>query len=216
MKRDRKNFIAKTRRGVTLVELMLSLSILSLVAICIAMMIKGTTDGTAGQTDGRRHLVRMQSLEAQIAQFVRPCQCILAAGNGYLVLWTGDGQDPNIATNQAVNLSEIVMIELDTATKKLKTYRTTFPAGTSVATMIAADSTYAGNSNWYSAATAAKSTGYFNGTTIANNITACNITLDNANATAAMMATIWITLDDGVVSRTVVIPASLRQHWTPQ
>lgn len=216
MKRDRKNFSgSRTRRGVTLVELMLALSVLSLVGICIAMMIKGTADGTAGATDGRRHLVRMQSLEAQIAQTVRPCQCILAAGNGYLVLWLGDGQDANIATNQAVNLSELLLIEHDSANKKLKVYRTTWPAGTSVATMIANDTTYAGNSNWYSAATAAKGN-YFTGTTIANNVTSCNVTLDSANATSAMMATLWITLDDGVVSRTVVIPASLRQRLVPQ
>jgi hypothetical protein len=216
MKRDSKNFRkSKTCRGVTLVELMLSLSILSLVGICIAMMIKGTADGTAGATDGRRHLVRMQSLEAQIANTVRPCMCILAAGNGYIVLWTGDGQNPNIATNQAVNLSELVMIEHDSTNRKLKIFRTSWPAGTSVATMIANDTLYAGNASWYSSATAAKGT-YFTGTTIANNVTSCNVTLDSANATSAMMATLWITLDDGVVSRTVVIPASLRQRLVPQ
>jgi prepilin-type N-terminal cleavage/methylation domain-containing protein len=204
------------RAGVTLIELMLALSLLSLVGICIVMMVKATADGTAGQTDGRRHLVRMQSLEAQVASVVRPCSCILAAGTNYLVVWTGDGPDINLATNQTVNLSELAMFELDTNTQQLRLYRTTWPAGTTVAAMIAADATYAASSNWYNAAQAAKSTGYFNGTLLANKVTSFNVTLDSGTPTAAMMATLWITLNDGVVTQTMVIPAALRWQMAPQ
>ena len=202
--------------GVTLVELILALSLLSLVGMCIVMMIKATADGTAGQNDGRRHLVRMQSIEAQVAQVVRPCNCILAAGTGYVVLWTGDGQDANIATNQAVNLSEMVMFELDTTANQLKLYRTSWPAGTSGASMASSDSTYAASSNWYNAAQAAKSTGYFSPTVLANNVTSFSVTLDNGTATAAMMATMWLTINDGVVTRNLVIPATLRSRMAPQ
>jgi hypothetical protein len=203
-------------RAVTLIELMLALSLLSLVGICIVMMIKATADGTAGQNDGRRHLVRMQAIEAQVAQVVRPSACILAAGTGYLVLWTGDGKDVNIATNQAVNLSEIVMFELDSNAQQLKLYRTSWPAGTSGASMASSDSTYAASSNWYNAAQAAKSTGYFNGTVLANKVSAFAVTLDSGTPTSAMMATLSVTINDGVVTRTVVIPATLRSRMTPQ
>ena len=204
------------RRGVTLVELMLALSLLSLVGICIVMMIKATADGTAGQTDGRRHLVRMQSLEARVAQWVRPCDSVLAAGTGYVVLWMGDGQDPNISVNLAVNLSELMLFELDTTAQQLKLYRTSWPTGFTAANMIAADATYAASTNWYNAAQAAKSTGYFNPTVLANHVTSFNVTLDSGNPTAAKMLTLWITIDDGVVARTMVIPAMLRQQNAPQ
>lgn len=202
-------------RGVTLVELMLALSVLSLVGICIVMMIKGAADGTSGQTDGRRHLVRMQAIEAQVAETVRPCNAILAAGNGYMVLWRGDGKNRNIATNQAVNLSELALLEYDSSSKQLKLYQTVFPAGMSAAAMIAADSTYAASSNWYNAATAAKNSAYFTPTVLANSVSEFTVSLDSGTATSAKIATLKVTLNDGVVSRSMVISASLRQLMAP-
>ena len=200
----------------TLMELMLALSIMTLVGGCIVMMIKGTSDGTAGNADGRRHLVRTQALEATVVTIVRPCWAVLAAGNGYVVLWTGDGADPYIGANQAVNLSEIVMLELDANNKQLKYYKTVWPVGYSQASTISSDTLYAASSNWYSAAQAAKSGTFFVPTVLANNVTAFNVTLDNATAVNADMATLWITIDDGKLARSVVIPAALRWTMPPQ
>lgn len=204
------------RRGLTLVELMLAVSIMTLVGGCIVVMIKGTADGTAGNADGRRHLVRTQAMEATVAAIVRPCWAVLAAGNGYVVLWTGDGADPYIAANQAVNLSEMVMLELDANAKQLKCYKTVWPAGYSQANTLSNDTLYAASSNWYSAAQAAKSGSFFVPTVLANNVTAFNVTLDNATAVNADMATLWITFDDGKSARTIAIPAALRATMVPQ
>lgn len=199
--------------GLTLMELLLASAVTSLIALCIAMMVKGTSDGTKGQTDGRRHLVRMQAIEAALVSNVRPCWCILAAGNNYLVLWRGDGMNRYTAPNLAVNLTELMLLECDTNARQLKLYATVWPPGYPQGS---SDVQYAGNTNWYNAAQSAKSSGYFPAQVLANNVTGMNVTLGAATPTQSQVATVSITLDDGKVARTMVVTAALRTRLVPR
>ncbi len=203
-------------RAFTMAELLLALVIVALISGVIATMIKATADGSRGNADGRRNLVRLQAIENEVQNYANKSTAILAAGNGYLVLWLGDGQDQYLSPNQAVNLSELVMFELNTTTHQLNLYTTSWPTGFSKANTISADTAYAASTDWYSACQTAKTTGYFNARLVANNVTAFNVTLDSATATQALIATCNVTINDGVVPRSGLIGAAIYYHTAPQ
>lgn len=198
------------RTAFTLVELMIALTITAMVAACIAIMVNSVAAGTIGAQDGRRHLVRMQSLESRLLGTVHSASCILAAGNAYIVYWTGDANCDN-----NLQLSELGLLELDN-TNTLQQYHTVFPANFSLAQIASANTTYATNTNWYAAAQTAKSTGYFPATAVARNITTFNVTLDNVTPTAALLATFTVQLSDGQVTRSGMIAAAIRTLQVPQ
>lgn len=188
-------------RGFTLPELLISLTITLLMSVCIAAMVRSVSAGTTGQQDGRRHLARTQSLQTVLTSQVHGCVNFLAVGSNYLVYWIGDANN-----NLAVDSNELGMIEYQSSSNQL--YLWTPAAG-------ASSTTYAANSNWYSICTAAKN-GALSGKPIAGNVTAFSVTLSHATPGLARMASFTITLDDGVVSRTVVIAGSMRTYLAPQ
>jgi hypothetical protein len=189
---------------------MVALSITILIGSCIAMMISGMAMGTTGQQDGRRHLVRMQTLETRLIATVHSSQCILASGNGYLVYWVADRNCDNI-----LQLSELGLLELDN-TGTLQQYATVFPANFSLAQIASADTGYPANTNWYAAAQTAKSSGYFVATPLAHDVSTFTVTLDNAAPTAARLVTMSVQLDDGQVQRAGAVTAAVRSLQAPQ
>ena len=201
---------AQARRGFTLVELMIALTITAMVAACIAIMVNSVAAGTTGTQDGRRHLVRMQALESRVLGTIHGASCILAAGNGYVVYWTGDANSDN-----CLQLSELGMLELDN-TGTLQKYTTVFPANFSLAQIATANTRYAANTSWYAAAQTAKTTGYFSATAVAHNVTTFNVALDNVTPTAALLVTCNVQLSDGQVTRSGVIAGAIRNLQVPQ
>ena len=190
--------------------MMIALTITAMVAACIAIMVNSVAAGTTGAQDGRRHLVRMQALESRLLGTIHSARCILAAGNGYIVYWTGDANCDN-----NLQLSELGMLELDN-TGTLQQYTTAFPGNFSLAQIATANTSYAANTSWYAAAQTAKGTGYFQATAVAHNVTSFNVTLDNVTPTAAVLATFTMQLSDGQVTRSGMIAGAIRNLQVPQ
>lgn len=215
MKRTGNNFARRMRRGLTLLEALLALAITAMVGAVIVTLMNSTAMGTTGQMDGRRHLVRLQGVSSLLNDKLRSTRCILAAQDGALVLWPGDTRNGLIERNDAVNVSELVLLERD-AEGRLLLYETKFPQPWSSADIISADAVYPGNTNWYAAAQGAKTSGYFVPTVIARNVTEFGVSLDAASPTAARLATLRITLVTEGVSRTVTVSLPVHDLLAPR
>ena len=107
--RQRKN--ARGKRALTLVELLTALSITAFIGAVLATLINATALGTNSQNDGRRSLVKMQAIKAQVEDLVMNSTCVLATGANYIVLWTGDVSGAATPANGAVNLSELQLLQ---------------------------------------------------------------------------------------------------------
>ncbi len=201
-------------RALTLVELMIGLSVTAVTAAILAVLINATAAGTNANQDGRRLLVRMEALKSSIADELTNARCILAAGSNYIVYWTGDASTGPVLPNNAVNLYEMRLLEVDSS-GNLKLYTTNWPANFSDVSKISANTTYAATSNWYSACTTAKSGGYFTPAVLETNVTSMSTTLDASPATKAELATITITLNDNGSPRNVLIGVSLTNSSAP-
>jgi hypothetical protein len=194
----------------------MALAITAFIAAVLAVLINATAMGTNSQNDGRRSLVKMEGLKAQIEDAIINADCVLATGTNYIVLWRGDQVGAATPANGAVNLSELELIEVDTTTGNLNVYTTTFPAGWSASNIISADTTYAASTSWYSACTTAKAGGYFQCTTIGTNATGMTVSLDTATTTAAKLVSIVITFTDAsLTDRKLVIGAALQSQNIP-
>ena len=202
------------RRAMTFIELLLALAITTSVCGIMAVLMASTASGTKSQNDGRRNLVRLQSVKACLQDELLNARAILAAGPNYLVYWIGDQPNAITPTNGAVNLSELRLLEVDTATGNLNLYTTKFPNGWSNANVISADTTYIPTTSWYSAACSAKGT-YFNPTLIATGATAMTVSLDSATPVQARFVHLTITLVDNSVSRQVVLANALESPVAP-
>jgi hypothetical protein len=202
------------RRGLTFIELLIGLSITAFTCAILAVLINATAMGTSTQNDGRRALVRLQTLKAVLEDEFVNARCILATGNNYVVYWTGDQPGAVTPANCAVNFSELRLLEID-ASGSLNIYCTRWSTGMTDAAKLAADTTYAANSGWYDAAAALKGTSNFSTNPVATGATSLASSLDNASPNAAHHIHLRIHVNDGVVTRQFALGVTLANPAAP-
>ena len=198
----------------TLIELLIGLSITAFTCAILAVLINATAMGTSSQNDGRRALVRLQTLKSILEDEFGNARRILATGTNYVVYWTGDRTTGPTAANGAVNFSELRLLEIDPV-GNLTIYCTRWPDGMSDAAKQAADTTFAANSNWYTAIADYKGTSNFSANTIATGATAMAVSLDNASPMSARHIHLDITLFDGTVTRQFALGVTMVNPVTP-
>jgi hypothetical protein len=201
--------INRHRRALTLAELIVATTITTLLAAGVGSILFAASYGTSSRRDVRRLAVRSAQARPRIDDAIRSAAAVLAKGSSYIVLWTGDSRK-----NNQVNLSELQLIELSSTT--LTSYTTAWPSGWSQATIDAADTTYAANTNFYTTAQNAKSSGNFPGTTWATSASNFTITLDSGTANLAVLVTWKLTLTNDLLSQALVEAVALRNHVVPQ
>ena len=204
----------QTRRGMTLIELLIGLSITAVTCGILAVLIGATATGTNTQNDGRRALVRLQSLKATLQDEFINARCILAVGTNYVVYWIGDQPTSPVPGNNAVNFSELRMMEID-ASGNLNIWYCKWPAGTSNATIAANDPAYYVGTDWRATALALKGPTYYASNTLATGATSLNVTLDAASVNAAKYVHFRADVNDGTVTRQLVLGVALANPLTP-
>jgi type II secretory pathway pseudopilin PulG len=110
--------------GLTLVELVLSLTIIGMIGASIAGMFFFTSYAISKQSNARDLLVAVESVGTRMSEAVQRSKMVLAKGSDYLVLWTADSNK-----NGSPDLSELRRIELATASNTITSYKA--PAGLS-------------------------------------------------------------------------------------
>ncbi len=172
------------RRALTFMELIIALAVTAIICGIMAILINSTAAGTASQNDGRRSLVRLQSIKSGLEDEFTNTRAILATGPTYVVYWVGDQAGAPTFPNNAVNYSELRLLEFDPTTGNLNLYKTKWPAGSTNPWIISTDATLAANSTWYATCQTLKTTNYYPAIPIATGVTALSISLDSATPTS--------------------------------
>lgn len=202
-------------RALTFLELLIALSITAVTCAILAVLVNATAVGTNTQNDGRRSLVRMQSIKSALQDEFVNARAILAVGSTYVIYWVGDQPGAVTAANNAVNYSEMRMLELDASTGNLKLYKVQFPNGVSNSWIVSYDSTCALSTDWYGTCQSLKSTSYYPPITVATGVTGISVSLDSASATSAKLISLSISLNDGAVSRQLSFSVGLVSPLSP-
>ena len=104
--------------GLTLVELLIGVAITALIGAAIAAMLLAVSSCSSNQAAARCVAAGHGAVAARLGAMVRCSKLVLAAGDGYVVLWI-----PTKSGEAAPALSELCRIEHDAAAKKLYCYR---------------------------------------------------------------------------------------------
>jgi Tfp pilus assembly protein PilE len=163
----------RSAAGLTLVELLLALAVTGMVAAAVAGMLLAVSTGTSQRTDMRGLVVKQRALSGRIHASVRNAKMVLAQGQDYLVLWTGDPSDSG-----SPNLAELRLIER-TEDGRLISYAAAFPEHWNQAQVDAANTSFALNDDFRAVTNQLKADNpYFVGELWATGVNSWIITLD--------------------------------------
>lgn len=128
---------AACSRAMTLVELLLAMSMTSIVALTAGGMLTAVSYGSSERTDIRGLVVRQELISHRIAAAIRASRGVLESDNNQLVLWVSDANN-----DQKAQLSEVRWIELDPDTKLISSTKLVFPSTWTTEQIAAADKAY--------------------------------------------------------------------------
>jgi prepilin-type N-terminal cleavage/methylation domain-containing protein len=122
------------RRGLSLIEMLLAISITSVIGAAIASMMAAATTSLTSKSDGRQSAIRLATTQVRLGAYIAPSLCILDKGNSTLTLWTEDSRE-----SDTVHASEIRWIRFDSEEKTLNVQFVDFPEEWSETMIDAAD-----------------------------------------------------------------------------
>lgn len=93
------------RLGFTIVEMLLAMTVCSMLGTGVLTILASTLNATDEQNDTRSHIVRQAVISQRLASAVRSTTTVLAQEPQMLALWTGD-----LDLNDQINLSELYVL----------------------------------------------------------------------------------------------------------
>lgn len=191
--------VLMARRGFTMVEILLALSLAGLLALAVAMMLLAVGSATDEAIDTRQLVVHEQVAIVRLGDVLRSSVMILDESADALVVWRADDDGDGVP-----RLSEITRIEWDGADDVVRTYTTSVGIADP-------DDTIFTLADDFDAETAARAgTADYPGAVLAAGISAWAVALDDADAQAARLARVSITVEDDSGTIDAEVLAALR------
>lgn len=119
-------------RGISLVEVILALAIAAMIAAGVSSLLFAVANGTKDRQEVRRRNIKADVTGNRLDTAIRSSAMLLGRDANSLVLWVSDSR-----VDEAPNLSELLRIDWDAATKEIRAYRA--PADLAPAADIAYD-----------------------------------------------------------------------------
>ncbi|MCE9590037.1 MAG: hypothetical protein K8S99_05890 [Planctomycetes bacterium] len=198
---------SRRRRGLTVIELLLALTVTAMISLAIASMLFAVSYGTDSRNDMRALLLRQRLITARLNALIRSSRMVLAKGSNYIVLWTFDANQ-----NDVPNRSEIRYVELNTTTKELWEYKTVWPGTMTTEQIVAADTEYALTSAFGTVIPALKSQSTYPGERWATGVTGWVLSVNNTDTQAATLISYRFALQLSSSTDFVIGAAALRNN----
>ena len=192
---------AAHQRGLTLVELLLSLSITAMVGLAIASMLAAVAYGTSSSKDMRSLVAINKTTNARISAAVRGSRQVLAQGDDYLVLWMVDTNEDGVPS-----LLEIRRIAREQPADELASY---------TASNTAPDTAYLLSDDFNTITKNLAGTDDFPRELWATQVTDWSVTRDDADPQKARLLSYTLSFVAGDLSDTAINTVSLRNGEEP-
>ncbi len=194
------------QRGLTLVELLLSLAITGVIGAVVATLLFAVTRGTDARNDMRESLVRQQILDHRLQAALGASKAVLALGDNFIVLWHADAR-----ADGKPNLSELRRIERDT-TGRIVAYRGVLPANLTPEQQAAADTAYATDADFASITAGLKGNGLFPSETWASGVSGMTLTMDRGDTALSRLLSYRFTVQTAAGNDVFVGAVALRNN----
>lgn len=214
MKRRRRHpHRARPRRGLTLLEFMLSIMITALIAVTMGMMMSAVARTVEADKHGRETIVRSQALNVRLGSYITPSLCVLnaSARPESLVVWLEDSR-----VSDTVHLTEIRWIERDAGTSSVVVHYVKFP---DTMTQIERDTldveVPVAGADWWASLAAMQTLGYTATTRLCDGVASLEVAHSTATLQAKKIVTCTMTLEPEFGGEASVLVASIREFKEP-
>lgn len=160
-------------RGLTLLELILSLALVAMVGLGIASMLAMVGSGASVARDARSALQRTHAAQLRLSAYIRPALALLQvdnAGNRFM-LWLHDDRPGG-----RVNLTELRLFEIDSATGSLTVSWVEFPGSWTLLQTLRADKECLPGDNFFQKFATIRSQGNTRSTALCDNVVSVGAT----------------------------------------
>ncbi len=199
-----------TRRGLSLLEMLLALSITALIAVGISSMISAVTSGVGTRRDLRTTMVRANAAQTRLAAYIVPCRTVLASNGSDLVLWLNDSRE-----SDSVHATEIRWLLFDADQGAIDVHFVDFPDAWTQTAKDLADTEYSADADWDAVLTQYQTNGWVTAVRLADGLDSAWVSTDAAVPMDSrhIIFELGFQTDDGPVP--VRVPATVRLHQPP-
>ena len=199
-----------TRRGLSLLEMLLALSITSLIAVGISSMISAVTSGVGTRRDIRTTMVRANAAQTRLAAYIVPCRSLLANNGSDLVLWLNDSRE-----SDSVHATEIRWLLFDAEQGAIDVHFVDFPDAWTQTAKDLADTEYSANANWDAVLTQYQTSGWITTVRLVDGLNSAAITTDAAVPMGSRHVTFDLGFGTDDASVPIRVSATTRLHQPP-
>ncbi len=198
------------RRGLTLMELLLALSISAMVAGTIVAMLSAVRQGVVSRRDSRNVLVMAHAAETRLTAYLVPANCILEATSTSLVIWLNDD-----TKSDTVHATELRWMRYDAAAGEIVVDYVSFPEDWSEAMCDVNNRDYPKASNWETVKQSYATRDLIRSITIVDQLGDLEIVIDAAPM-SARQASFDLTYELGDTTEELQLSATIRFHHVPK
>ncbi len=197
-------------RGLTLLELMLALSITTIVAAAIAGMLSAVTAGVGTRRDARSVMVRAGAAQARLAAYIIPCSSLLASDGSSLVVWLEDSR-----ASDTVHATEVRWLSYDAAAGAIDVHLVDFPDTWTQAARDLADVQYAAGADFNAVLSSYQGNGWISTLRLVDGLDSLTVTTDSANILDSRTVDYALAFQTSQTPVPVRVSATIRAHEKP-
>lgn len=199
------------RRGLSLLETLLAISITSVIGVAISSLMAATTNSLSSRDDGRSSAVRLATTRIRLGAYIAPSLCVLDKSTDQIVLWFEDSRE-----SSTVHASEIRWITFDDEDNILSVQFVDFPDNWTQAMVDAADIECTSLTDYGSLLSSFKSSDHVTAVPLVDSMNSCNFWINQLNPLDATRVSIRFSLaSEFGVMKDSIIDESIRLHTTP-
>ncbi len=197
-------------RGLTLIELMISLAITAIVAVAISGAMTAVNVGVNSRRDARSVMVRTSASHARVGAYINSCRAIVEADADGLVIWLNDDRE-----GRTIHASELRWLAYDASAGTVDVYFVDFPDSWTQTMRELNDLEYPKNTDWNVVFTTYDAGGLMASVTLVDGLNSFGITLDAVQVFDArhVVFDVGVTHESGVVD--MLFGSTIRHHAPP-
>lgn len=198
------------RRGLTLIELMLALTITVMISGAVAAMLAAVASGVDARQDQRSVILRAGAAQARLSSYIVPSRAVLNASPHTLVLWANDNRPGG-----TIHASELRWIEFHENQGVVTVSYFELPDGWSDKQRYIGDMEYAQTANFASVRNILDGAGVLRTVELIDGLEDVSFRVDSPVLSAQLVGFVLVfeTRQDPVRVR---LTTSIRQHTVPE
>lgn len=198
------------RRGLSLLELLLAITISAMVAGAIAGMLGAVSAGVGTRKDSREIMVLAHSAQCRLSAYLATARCVLADDSANLTLWLNDDRESG-----TVHASEIRWLRFDTSTGEIVVDYVSFPVSWTPTACELADREYPASTDWSSVHSAYDALGLLESKPLVDHLTGVSIQRDTKSVTSSRHICFNLSFQGDNATVTVPVSGTIQEHEAP-